>query len=701
MCFFGFKSEHSKGMTADQRGVQLLRRMVAPHRASEEVEFALLRGWIGTVVSKRARAALDARVITNAAELINTLQDHLVLEGDRTEGHAAIFKKAGGEVSRDRGSAPTYYKCGKPGHKAFECWAGKGSPGSAKPVVNSGSGSSKIVCYTCGEEGHKSPQCPKNVKGEKAVPKEMKLKPVKRIWKSQPSNVQLSGKVNNQDVLILLDSGAAISVVPESMVTPEQMTGCTVAVKPFGSKKPMLLPTAELPFQIGSLEWIECVAMVPWQEGAENEVLYSLDLQSQRGLELVLIANKIHQKEVLRVTTRAQAKEKLQIEEEEAIVVAEEGPSIKPILREGKAGQDEVNVEPVTATVLKELSKKVGSLGRKDEECVVDLLVDEEGSSVEGDEEKFELRLESREKADLEVPPVRSGNHSRADLVEKTRTDPSLKEWRELAEKEEQGFMWQDGLLYQATTTHVLETAHLIALPKTFRSKVLKLAHERLGHLGARKVKALVRQRFTWPGMGQDIINHCRSCPVCQRCSKAPSRKVPMIEREVLTEPFEALAFDIVGPMPKGKGGYRFLLTAICMASRWPEALPLRSITAKAVAQGMIEIFARTGIPLQLLTDQGAQFVGSLVTQLCKNLQIEKIKTTPYHPECNGMVERMHGTLGAMLTKASAEGLDWVAQIPFALFALRSAPNRDTHFSPFQLVYGHQVRTPLDILHQG
>ena len=115
----------------------------------------------------------------------------------------------------------------------------------------------------------------------------------------------------------------------------------------------------------------------------------------------------------------------------------------------------------------------------------------------------------------------------------------------------------------------------------------------------------------------------------------------------------------------------------------------------------MLEIFSRTGIPLQLLTDQGAQFVGSLVTQLCNNLHIDKIKTTPYHPECNGVIERMHGTLGAMLTKAAAEGQDWVGQIPFALFALRSAPNRDSLFSPFQLVYGHQVRTPLDILHQG
>lgn len=164
----------------------------------------------------------------------------------------------------------------------------------------------------------------------------------------------------------------------------------------------------------------------------------------------------------------------------------------------------------------------------------------------------------------------------------------------------------------------------------------MKLAHERLGHLGARKVNALIKQWFTWPGMGQDVIEHCRSCLVCQRCSKAPARKVPMIEREVLSEHFEALVFDIVGPMPKGKGGYRFLLTSICMASKWPEALPLRSITAKATAQGIMEIFPRTGIPLRLLTDQGAQFVGSLVSKLCKDLNIDKITTTPYHPEGNG-----------------------------------------------------------------
>ena len=307
-------------------------------------------------------------------------------------------------------------------------------------------------------------------------------------------------------------------------------------------------------------------------------MLYSLNLKSQRGLELVLLANRIEQGEVLRVTTRAQAKEDSQREEEEAKVVAVERPSVKPVhvevsieaqgTGEGKPAADRPVKgvpEPVASSeTLGELRDKVGSLGREDEESVEELLADEMDSLTEEDKAKFDLRVESREEVDLKIPPVRSGNPSRAELVEQTKTDPSLEEWRKLADAEERGLKWQDGLLYQATTTQVLETAHLIALPKTFRMRVMGLAHEKLGHLGARKVKALIRQRFTWPGMGQDVINHCRSCPVCQRCSKAPARKVPMVEREVLTEPFEALAFDIVGPMPKGKGGYRFLLTAVC-----------------------------------------------------------------------------------------------------------------------------------------
>ena len=254
--------------------------------------------------------------------------------------------------------------------------------------------------------------------------------------------------------------------------------------------------------------------------------------------------------------------------------------------------------------------------------------------------------------------------------------------------------------LFQTKLTHTTELVHVLVLPKVFRRQVLEVAHENLRHMRARRVKALLSQRFAWPGLGQDVIQHVRSCDVCQRCSKV-QKKVSMIPRKVMSEPFEAMGVDIVGPFPKGKGGCRFLLTCICLASKWPEAIPLKSITARAVSAGLMEIFSRTGMPLELVSDQGAQFIGKVTSQLCKAMHIDKLKTTPYHPEANGTVERMHGTLGAMLTKAASQGLDWTGQVPFALFAIRAAPNRETGFSPFELVFGRRVRTPLDILHQG
>ena len=80
---------------------------------------------------------------------------------------------------------------------------------------------------------------------------------------------------------------------------------------------------------------------------------------------------------------------------------------------------------------------------------------------------------------------------------------------------------------------------------------------------------------------------------------------------------------------------------------------------------------------------------------------IERIRTTAYHPQTNGVLERLHGTLESILGKAHLKGLDWVKQLPYALFALRQAPNRDTHLSPYELVFGRLARTPLDILYRG
>ena len=220
-------------------------------------------------------------------------------------------------------------------------------------------------------------------------------------------------------------------------------------------------------------------------------------------------------------------------------------------------------------------------------------------------------------------------------------------------------------------------------LPTRFRAQVLKMAHDGTGHLGHRKVLQMIKRRFVWPVLAKDVLEHCQSCVSCQKCSKASVRKAPMMERPILTEPFEQMAVDIVGPISKAKGGFTHILTAVCMASRWPEAVPTSAV---AMAEGLVSIFGRTSIPLEILSDRGTQFIGNLLKELCKLLQL---RTMAYHPLTNGTLERLH------VTKASNKGLDWAKQIPYAL--LSEADATQVHWAIS--LFGHNVRTPLELLY--
>ena len=159
---------------------------------------------------------------------------------------------------------------------------------------------------------------------------------------------------------------------------------------------------------------------------------------------------------------------------------------------------------------------------------------------------------------------------------------------------------------------------------------------------------------------------------------------------------------DIVGPLPRSSLGKRYVLVVCDYATRYPEAIPLKSIDAPHIAEQLVTLFSHFGVPGEILTDQGSNFTSQLLTEIYRMLHVHPIRTTPYHPQTDGLVERFNQTLKAMLKKAATnEGKDWDKVIPYLLFAYREAPQSSTGFSPFELLYGRSVRGPLNVLREA
>ena len=160
-------------------------------------------------------------------------------------------------------------------------------------------------------------------------------------------------------------------------------------------------------------------------------------------------------------------------------------------------------------------------------------------------------------------------------------------------------------------------------------------------------------------------------------------------------DPFQRIAMDIVGPLPRSRSGNRYVLVICDYATRYPEAFPLKSIDTEHVAEALVTFFSRVGIAKEILTDQGSNFVSQLMTEVYRLLQVHPIKTSPYHPETDGLVERFNQTLKDMLRKTAEEGKDWDKLIPFVLFAYREVPQASTGFSPFELCTADHSGAPL------
>ncbi|CAM5110236.1 unnamed protein product [Eretmochelys imbricata] len=269
-------------------------------------------------------------------------------------------------------------------------------------------------------------------------------------------------------------------------------------------------------------------------------------------------------------------------------------------------------------------------------------------------------------------------------------------------------FVVERGLLYKETLSgghqEDWHPQRQLVVPTKYRAKLLSLAHDHpSGHAGVNRTKDRLGGSFHWEGMGKDVSTYVQSCEVCQRVGKPQDQvKAPLQPLPIIEVPFQRVAVDILGPFPKKTPrGKQYILTFMDFATRWPEAVALSNTRAKSVCQALADIFARVGWPSDILTDAGTNFLVGTMKNLWEAHGVNHLVATPYHHQTNGMVEKFNGTLGAMIRKfVNEHSNDWDLVLQQLLFAYRAVPHPSLGFSPFELVYGREVKGPLQLVKQ-
>ena len=163
----------------------------------------------------------------------------------------------------------------------------------------------------------------------------------------------------------------------------------------------------------------------------------------------------------------------------------------------------------------------------------------------------------------------------------------------------------------------------------------------------------------------------------------------------------ERIAIDILGPLPLTESGNKYLLVVMDYFTKWPEVYPLPNQTAVTVAEILVKnFFCRFGTPLEIHSDQGWNFESNVFAEICRIMGIKKTRTTLFHPQSDGMVERYNRTLENQLALFVNENQnDWDQRVPLVLMAYRSAVHESTGCSPAKLMMGCELKLPIDLIY--
>lgn len=241
-------------------------------------------------------------------------------------------------------------------------------------------------------------------------------------------------------------------------------------------------------------------------------------------------------------------------------------------------------------------------------------------------------------------------------------------------------------------------------VPTCLRSELIEFVHSGLtgSHIGIAKTMHQIIRRGWWRGWRADVRRQIKRCSRCNRYHRGALPRHGSLQPTRVGAVFERVSIDLTGPHVRSRRGFTYILTVVCPISKFCECIPLRNKEAITVARALVEeVFCRYGTPLALLSDRGGEVDSQIMREVCRLLQIDKLRTSSYHPACNAACERMHRTLNTLLGKVvESNQTDWCERLPYVAAALRASRSDATGYSPNFLMFAREVNTPADIVYR-
>ena len=236
-------------------------------------------------------------------------------------------------------------------------------------------------------------------------------------------------------------------------------------------------------------------------------------------------------------------------------------------------------------------------------------------------------------------------------------------------------------------------------LPEIHRKRIILEYHENklAGHFNVRKTEdALSRSPYYIPGLRKLALQVLSNCEVCEKTKPTLRHNKAPMKTTVADRPMQRVAIDILGPLPTTTKGNRFIIIIADYFTKWTEAYAVPNHQAATIAENVVEqFFSRFGIPEAIHSDQGRDFESRLFQELCSLLEMEKTRTTPWHPQSDGMIERFNRTIETLLRQTvNKNQKDWDDQLSYCCAAYRSSIHSTTEFTPNELMLGRNLPMP-------